>query len=331
MKRFPLEKNYAALLEAHGVSTEEVLRRAGLPLDLFAHEAPSVIAEEYYRFMTAIDAAVDDRALPIRLATAENIEAISPPLFAAYCSENAQACIERIAQYKALVGAIVYQTERTDGYFSVALAAESDGCELPEIVIGVEMALLVNLIRKATKADVVPYRVTLRHPFENPCYEEFLGVRAKRGDQDMLVFTAHDARIPFVTHNESMWSFFEPELRKRLVEMDVDDTISARVRSALVELLPGGACAIDDVCRALGLSRRTLQRKLKEENTSFQQQLNHTRELLTKNYLRNTTLSAEDIAYLLGYQDLNSFYRAFSLWTGKSISEYKAELAADEA
>ena len=51
------------------------------------------------------------------------------------------------------------------------------------------------------------------------------------------------------------------------------------------------------------------------ENTSFQQQLNHTRELLTKNYLRNTTPSAEDIAYLLGYQDLNSFYRAFSLWT----------------
>ena len=49
-----------------------------------------------------------------------------------------------------------------------------------------------------------------------------------------------------------------------------------------------------------------------------------------KNYLRNTTLSAEDIAYLLGYQDLNLFYRAFSLWTGKSISEYKAELADDE-
>lgn len=54
------------------------------------------------------------------------------------------------------------------------------------------------------------------------------------------------------------------------------------------------------------------------------------RALLTKNYLRNTTLSAEDIAYLLGYQDLNSFYRAFSLWTGKSISEYKAKLADDE-
>lgn len=106
----------------------------------------------------------------------------------------------------------------------------------------------------------------------------------------------------------------------------MDDTVSARIRSALVELLPSGECSIDDVCRVLGMSRRSLQRKLKEEGTSFQQQLNHTRELLTINYLRNTKLSSEDIAYLLGYQDLNSFYRAFSLWTGKSITEYKAEV-----
>ena len=325
MKRFPLEKNYAALLEQYGISVEEVLRRARLPLDFFAHEAPSVNAEEYYRFMAAIDESVDDRELPIRLATAENIEAISPPLFAAYCSENAEACIKRVAQYKALVGAIVYKTESADGYFTVELEAESEGRELPEIVLGVELVLLVNLIRKATKKNIVLHKVMVRRSFDNPYYEKFLGVEAETGEKNALIFTEHDAHVPFVTHNESMWSFFEPELRKRLAELEVDDTVSARVRSALVELLPGGECSIDDVCRVLGMSRRTLQRKLKDEDTSFQQQLNHTRELLTKNYLRNTKLSSEDIAYLLGYQDLNSFYRAFSLWTGKSISEYKAE------
>ena len=325
MKRFPLEKNYAALLEQYGISAEEVLRRARLPLDLFAREAPSVNADEYYRFMAAIDESVNDRELPIRLATAENIEAISPPLFAAYCSENAEACIKRVAQYKALVGAIVYKTESADGYFTVELEAESEGCELPEIVLGVELVLLVNLIRKATKKHIVPHRITVRRPFDNPSYENFLGIKAEPGEKNALIFTERDAHVPFVTHNESMWSFFEPELRKRLTELEVDDTVSARVRSALVELLPGGECSIDDVCRVLGMSRRTLQRKLKDENTSFQQQLNHTRELLTKNYLRNTKLSSEDIAYLLGYQDLNSFYRAFNLWTGKSISEYKAE------
>ena len=75
MKRFPLEKNYAALLELYGISAEEVLRRARLPLDLFAHESPSVNADEYYRFMIAIDESVADKELPIRLATTENIEA----------------------------------------------------------------------------------------------------------------------------------------------------------------------------------------------------------------------------------------------------------------
>ena len=123
--------------------------------------------------------------------------------------------------------------------------------------------------------------------------------------------------------NESMWNFFEPELQKRLYEMDRDDSFAAKVRSALMELLPGGAGAVDDVARKLGISRRTLQRKLTEENTSFQKQLNGTRELLAKNYIKNTEMSSDDIAFLLGYQELNSFLRAFNAWTGMSVSEYK--------
>lgn len=66
-----------------------------------------------------------------------------------------------------------------------------------------------------------------------------------------------------------------------------------------------------------------MQRKLLDEDTSFQKQLNGTRELLAKNYLKNTDMSSDDIAFLLGYQEINSFLRAFSLWTGMSVSEYK--------
>lgn len=168
----------------------------------------------------------------------------------------------------------------------------------------------------------------VKRPFENSCYEKFLGVEAETGEKNALIFTEQDAHVPFVTHNESMWSFCR-SCENGLLRWKWTTQcprVSARVRSALVELLPSGECSIDDVCRVLGMSRRSLQRKLKEEGTSFQQQLNHTRELLTKNYLRNTKLSSEDIAYLLGYQNLNSFYRAFSLWTGKSITEYKAEV-----
>lgn len=81
----------------------------------------------------------------------------------------------------------------------------------------------------------------------------------------------------------------------------------------------------------LGLSKRTLQRKLSEENTSFQKQLNNTREILAIHYINNTDMSTNDIAYLLGYSELNSFLRAFRIWTGKTISSYKKSRTESES
>lgn len=66
-----------------------------------------------------------------------------------------------------------------------------------------------------------------------------------------------------------------------------------------------------------------MQRKLQAEHTTFRQQLNHTRKLLAKHYLKNTTLTIDEIAYLLDYQEVNSFQRAFILWTGQNISAYR--------
>ena len=56
---------------------------------------------------------------------------------------------------------------------------------------------------------------------------------------------------------------------------------------------------------------------------TFQKQLNHTRELLSKTYLANTDMTTEDIAFLLGYQEIGFFLRAFTVWTGQTVSEYK--------
>lgn len=322
MKHFPLDKNYAELLKVYGISIDELLKRANLPLDLFLRENPCVNSEEYYCFMKAIEDIVPDQKMPILLATADNIETITPPIFAAYCSTNAKECIKRIAQYKALAGAIIFDVCEDEQAITVEINGEN-GMELPEIILGVEMVLLTNLIRKATKENVNPAKIYVRKAFQNPEYERFLGCRAEISDMDSISFSKEDAEIPFITRNESMWNFFKPELKKRLSEMDVDDTFSAKVRSVLVEMLPAGKSGIEDVAAAFGMSRRSLQRKLKEEDTTFQKQLNHVRELLAKNYLQNTELSSEDIAYLLGYQDLNSFFRAFSVWTGQSVTAYK--------
>jgi len=209
LKHFLIDKNYGTYLSGMGFSMDEVLKKAMLPEDLFARQTPSLTAEEYFRFMGAIDALSPDEQTLIRLAASEGIEAFSPPIFAAYCSRN-----------------------------------------------------------------------------------------------------------------ESMWEFFEPELKRRLSMMETDDSCAARVRSALMELLPSGECTIDDVAKKLGYSKRSLQRKL-EEDTNFQKQLNHTRELLARTYLANTDMTTEDIAFLLGYQESGSFLRAFTVWTGQTVNEYR--------
>ena len=66
-----------------------------------------------------------------------------------------------------------------------------------------------------------------------------------------------------------MWRFFEPELNRRLSTLETDDSYAARVRSALIELLPSGAYTVENVAKKLGYSKRSLQQTLQEEQTNF--------------------------------------------------------------
>lgn len=323
MKHFLIDKNYGSYLENMGVSVEEVLKKAMLPEDLFARQSPNLTSEEYFRFMQAIDSLSVDEQMPIRLAASEGIEAFSPPIFAAYCSKNALACLKRLAQYKPLIGALLYLVEENDNTVSVKIISADKELQLPEILIGIEFVFITGLIRKATKENITPVSATVMHKMKNKEYARFLDIPIEVGEENCLTFSKVDTMVPFISRNESMWEFFEPELNRRLSMMETDDTYAARVRSALMELLPSGECTIDDVAKKLGYSKRTLQRKLQEEDTNFQRQLNHTRELLAKTYLANTDMTTEDIAFLLGYQEIGSFLRAFVIWTGQTISEYK--------
>jgi len=89
-----------------------------------------------------------------------------------------------------------------------------------------------------------------------------------------------------------------------------------RVRSTLLESLPAGAVSMQEISRKLGVSTRTLQRRLQDEGTTFQQTLDTLRDSLAHHYLRNTAMSSAEISFLLGFEDSNSFARAFQSWTG---------------
>ena len=323
MSRGGLDGRYGDLLAFYGLSLEEALRKAELPGDTFAHKTPTLTEEQYFGFMDAVGSLITDPEMPIQIACTNKIESFSPPIFASYCSKNGRICIERLARYKRLIGPMIFVLSENDEELTVELTTEDGTNEIPQFLVETEFAFLVGIIRRASREAIGPVQVIMRNPVSGAAFDRFLGMKVEKGDQNAITFKKSDLEKPFISYDEAMWNYFEPELTKRLSEIEVDDSVSARVRSALTELLPGGASGIDDVAARLGMTRRTLQRKLAEENTTFQKQLNSTREVLAIHYISNTDMTANDIAYLLGYLELNSFLRAFTAWTGKTVTQYR--------
>ena len=178
---------------------------------------------------------------------------------------------------------------------------------LPAFFIKGKFAFLIKMLSRATGQIIKPIKLTVTFELANKNVIDFFGISPQKDSYNSITFSTSDLQKPFKSKNLSLLDYLEPELKKRLAELDVDDSYAKRVRSVLVELLPRGFAGVDDVAKKLGISKRTLQRNLKAEATNFQQQLNETREMLAKNYLLNTNLSTDEIAFLLAYQEVNFF------------------------
>jgi AraC-like DNA-binding protein len=105
------------------------------------------------------------------------------------------------------------------------------------------------------------------------------------------------------------------------------DGIVARVTTALTQRLPDGQARLAPVAAELGLSARTLQRKLAEAGSSFQQVLDGVRFALAQDYLRRRELGLADVAFLLGFQDQSAFTHAFREWSGINPGAWRAQAA----
>lgn len=323
--RFLIDAGWLIVFKDLNLSPAKLLKNAELPADLFSRKTISLTTEEYFRLWYALEEAINDPNLPLILGQAMPVESFNPPLQAAFCSPDLNECLHRLSRYKKLIGPFVMNISQNEKSFSVEFDCLGVDYPLPPVMIAMEFVFLVNLARMATRQRIQPLSVISKIPLDGKDYLDYFGVIPHTGDKYELTFSKADTRIPFLTENEPMWSFFKPELEKRLDELEIDATFSARVRSALLETLPSGNCTIADVAKILGISKRTLQRRLLNEETTFQKQLNHIREGLARHYLKNSDITNSEISYLVGYDDPNSFIRAFHVWTGKTPETYRSE------
>jgi AraC-like DNA-binding protein len=327
-ERFAVDPGMRVLIADLHLSWPRVLRRAGLPADLLARGAATLTVDEYFGLWSALEDEGGERDLAVEIGQAISVETFSPPIVAALCSPTLTGAARRIATYKPLIGPLALHVDETSAGLRIKYAWPAHQ-RPPTLLSTSEAVFWVALARIGTRTHVQAAEVSLRAvPRDAAGLERFLGCSLRRSTVDSITFTAHDAVRPFLTENEAMWRFFSPELRRRLSDLHADATVAERVCAALRETLPAGQSSITAVTKKLGVSSRTLQRQLHDEGTTYQAVLSSTRAELAREYLGRGSLRTSEIAYLLGYDDSNSFYRAFRTWTGTTPEGFKSAVAS---
>jgi len=151
--------------------------------------------------------------------------------------------------------------------------------------------------------DLAPYRTAFRCPVS-------FGARLSS-----LLYALDDLTRPLSTSNPTLAALHDRYAGDYLEHFDRGQT-SYRVREVIIRRLPDGEPRRDQVARELCMSERTLQRRLEEEASSFVQLLNDTRRELAEQYLNRLHLSLAQAAYLLGFSEQSSFFRACKRWFG---------------
>jgi AraC-like DNA-binding protein len=324
--RFRVPGTLARQLEELAVPPVAVLRRAGLPVGLFEQSRIQVTTEEMFGLYNAIPEVSGDPAIGLKLGSEERIERYNPTAIAALYSRSFRDALDRLARYKRLTCPeeirIVDRGKECAVEFVWLLAEQVE----PPALIDVCFAWIVTIGRRGTGRSIHPVRVELKRPEANrQIYEDHFGCPVKFGArQNKLIFRSEDISQPFVTHNPDVLEMVAPQLEAELSRQLADKSLQEQVKGVLKKFLAGQRPRLEDVARELRVSARTLQRRLLAEKLTFQNLVEEARREMAQHYLLQSSLELNETAYLLGYEDPNSFIRAFHQWEGTSPGEWRS-------
>lgn len=315
VNRFLLPPNTNALFHDLGVDAEVVLRKAQLPADILVRDDAYLTRDEVVRVYQAFIEECEVENLAVELGKAMVDSPFHPLLFASRCSPNLEVATKRMADYKRIMGPCSFKVAYDGDDLQLVSRIDEGEEQIPTDLIAMDFVFLTHMARGSSRQDIRPKHVQLDViPAHVKELEAFLGVPVYKGDCCRITFAKQDYRLPFLEADERLWRMFEADFKGRLAAASGAESLAERVEAVLLELLPAGLANVDEAASRLAMSRRTLQRKLKDDGKTFNQLLSATRAKLTKNYLKQGTFSKTEIAFLLGFSDPNSFFRAYKSW-----------------
>jgi AraC-like DNA-binding protein len=305
-----------------GIPPQNILRRANLPEDYFDKDDPGLSPHQMFAIWDASAQELRRPDLPVLMGTEMARGHSGSVILSFTCSHTVAAGFDRIAVFKPLVGPILLEIKRSETEYTVSIRSTIPTLPLPDVLAAMDIVFFVELVRYTTGEDITPFRATLpKLSHSTGAVETHIGIPVVASETVSVTFDASVADLPLVTQNEALWSFYEKDLQRQLDAHERNTPTTDRLRATLQKMLPSGRHTADDACQRLGLSKRTLQRQLTAEGTTYQTVLDTTRSELSLHYLRKHNLTVDEISYLLAYRDPNSFYRAFQGWTGMTPAQ----------
>ncbi|EHI73573.1 AraC family transcriptional regulator [Streptococcus criceti] len=313
-------------LKTLGLDFSSLLHKATIPNKL-RNEEIELTSLEYFRLLDELDRVLDEKEIRA-LSQIANLQLLVPAFFAALSAKNGLEALERFAHFKKLVGPIEVELMVTELSVSVHFSYALRQFDLPKLAVLNEQLLLLNLLKTGTGQSIQPILLESPFDYEEETLAEF-GQLVQKSTYNQLVFARVDLDQPFITQNNIMWHYLEPELNKHLASLEGEKSFATYVQEELLSAIPAGNFLVEDIAQRLGLSSRTLQRNLKAENTSFKEQVQAVQKAMAVSYLQ-LNLSTEEIADLLGYTEVAAFSRAFKKWLGMTVTDYRKRLLVSE-
>ena len=324
--RFRVSGTLGRRLEELGLAPIAVLCQAGLPIGLFEQGKIWVTTEEMFHLYSAIHEISGDPGIGLKLGSEERIERYDPIAIAALYTRTFRDALERMARYKRLTCPeeirIVERGDECAVQFVWLLADQEE----PATLIDVCFAWVVAIGRRGLGHRVNPKRLEFKRAESNrPLYEDHFGCPVIFGaPHNTLLFRSDDLAQAFLTHNPDLLEMVAPQLEAELTQQLAQRSLREQVKGILKKFLAGQRPRLEDVAVELRVSTRTLQRRLLAERMTFQNLVEEARRELAQHYLLQPSLELNETAYLLGYEDPNSFFRAFHQWEGTSPGEWRS-------
>jgi AraC-like DNA-binding protein len=316
-----------ARAESAGVPVAPFLKRVGLTPEVIADPEERLSVRSQVALLDEAAVALKDDGLGFTLAREFDPRELGLLYYVMASSQTLGDALKRVARYSKITNDAVVVGYREGNRLIISLSYSGVPRHSDRHQIEFCMFAVLRLCRVLTGQNLVPQHFWISHHRSGANSEmaRFVGTKVEFGaDKDEFALNLDARELPLIhadTHlNDLLLKYCEVALADRRGDIS---QLRTRVENAISSLLPHGRVLVEDVARSLGMSERTLARRLSDEGLNFTEILQQLRRDLAVRYLDDRKLHVSKIAWLLGFNEVSAFTHAFKRWTGKTPREMR--------